>query len=208
MSRYLFLAIAATVWLPQLASAGDYDSSSVKTQWNDKDGQPLPGQMEMVDFGSMPLTLTQRRGTLFVNSIPESKVSKANLEIVEAVTGANRDTIVDQLLKQRGRPARMQVDIAVLRQIGNGQLIRMPVAMLDPAGQLAARRLGQQILEQKRLQAQLVMAQRRRLATAMGTIPTGTNSSAADFEQEGEFEGQFGDQDGPDGPELSGGKED
>ncbi|MHB8972490.1 MAG: hypothetical protein ACYC3X_21430 [Pirellulaceae bacterium] len=202
-SIYLLVLLASVACFVNLVHAGD-DSPSMKTKWKDKDGYDLPGDMTLVDYASLPVTLTHRRGKLFVNGSPASKLSARTRTVLETVAGCDCNALVERLKQQRDKPLHLRVEFAVLRQIGNGQLLQMPVAQLAPADRLAAMQGGQQILQQRQLQAQVAAAQRRSLAAAVarGSVPAVATqpTGAADFEQEGEFEGQFGDQSGPDGP--------
>lgn len=202
-SIYLLASLVLSVCFVNATHAAD-ESPLTKTNWKNKDGYDLPGEMMLVDYGAFPVTLTQRRGKLFVNRRLASTLSEENRSVIETVAGYDCDAIVEKLKQQRSKPAHIRIDIAVLRQIGNGQLTRMPVALLAPADRLLAMRGGQQILQQKQLQARIAAVQRQRLAgAATSGAVTGTTtqpSGAANFEQEGEFEGQFGDQSAPDVP--------
>lgn len=198
----LLLSLALLASCANLTHA-DEISPLAKAYWKDKDGYDIPGAMTMVDYGSLPIALTQRCGKLFVNGSPADKLSSQNRAVLEAVTGLDSDAMVEKLKEQQSKPAHIRVEIAVLRQVGNGQLMRIPLAMLDPVDRVLAMQGGQQILQQKQLQAQIAAVARAR-SLAAGTVGVAavapTSTGPANVEQEGEFEGQFGDQSGPDTP--------
>ncbi len=181
-------------------------SSVSKSTWSTKDGYELPARIIMVDYGSKPVALSLRNAKLLVNGISAGKLSDADLATLEAVAGCNLDSIV-RTLKEQKRPAWLQVEFAVLRQIDDGKMVQMPIAMMAPDDRQFALQTIRQIGQTRQFMMQLAAA--RAIPVGVGaTSPVAAGASAGNYEQQGQFEGQFGDQTGPDipgAPELPSG---
>lgn len=182
-----------------------YESPLSRTSWSDNSGYKFPEPMSIVDYGTMPVQLTLLGQDVMVNGRKTSQLNASDLKVLEAAAGKNVAAIA-QVLKEQRRPATMQIEFAVMKQIDSGQLLRMPIAMLDPADQAVAIQAGRQILQQRQFLAQMAAAQvlARAAGVAVPGVPTVPGLAGANYEQEGQFEGQFGDQTGPDLPGAGG----
>ena len=182
-----------------------YQAPLSRTSWSDYSGYKFPEPMSIVDYGTMPVQLTLLGQDVMVNGRKTSQLNASDLKVLEAVAGKNVAAIA-QALKEQRRPATMQIEFAVMKQIDSGQLLRMPIAMLAPADQALAIQAGRQILQQRQFLAQMAAAQTlaRAAGVAVSGVPTLPGSADANYEQDGQFEGQFGDQTGPDLPGAGG----
>lgn len=234
MNRTIIFALSLLPCLPAVSqgikASNPSDASSVaayetdstvlqKSNWKGLDGVDLPNPMTIVDYVSTPLTLTQRRGVLFINQKSSKSMPAENRELVETIAGSSQAELVDQLVARKGKPIILPVDVGVFKQLKDGKLINLPIAKLDPADRILAQQAGQAIFQQQQLLAQAALANgqfrqttsgsahRARLLAylaAGGVLPVGNalpgNVLPGNGFQQGKFEGKFGDQDGPDMP--------
>jgi len=200
--RKLLEGMVAFAICCQVVSAGQPSMARTTTPrrltWSNYAGKKIDGEWTVANYGTAHAVVTRKRGHVFIDGTALEKLNDANRKKLRLITGYSPSEFAAKTARIGRKPSHIRFDVVVLRNIATGKLLSMPVAMLANRDRETAREIGRQIevARAEKLKTQMLLAAQLR---KLGKLPPKTSKSGpANVEQHGEFEGQFGQQGGPD----------